>query len=79
MDTYPLLETVDSPADLRKVDRSQLPQLVRELRAFLLKSVASTGGHLSSNLGPVELKVALPYAFGTPRDRIGWDVGPQTC
>ncbi|MFI4888529.1 MAG: 1-deoxy-D-xylulose-5-phosphate synthase N-terminal domain-containing protein, partial [Burkholderiales bacterium] len=59
MDTWPLLETIESPADLRKVDRSQLPQLVRELRAFLLRSVAGTGGHLSSNLGTVELTVAL--------------------
>ncbi|HEY3564338.1 MAG TPA: 1-deoxy-D-xylulose-5-phosphate synthase N-terminal domain-containing protein, partial [Casimicrobiaceae bacterium] len=48
MDTYPLLETIDSPADLRKLDRGELPQLARELRAFLLRSVASTGGHLSS-------------------------------
>jgi 1-deoxy-D-xylulose-5-phosphate synthase len=78
MDSYPLLETVEFPADLRKLDRSELPQLVRELRAFLLRSVASTGGHLSSNLGTVELTVALHYTFDTPRDRIVWDVGHQT-
>jgi 1-deoxy-D-xylulose-5-phosphate synthase len=78
MDTYPLLETIDSPADLRRLERAQLPQLVRELRAFLLRSVAQTGGHLSSNLGTVELSVALHYAFDTPRDRIVWDVGHQT-
>ncbi len=75
---YPLLATIDSPADLRQLDRGQLPQLVRELRAFLLQSVAKTGGHLSSNLGTVELTVALHYAFDTPRDRIVWDVGHQT-
>jgi 1-deoxy-D-xylulose-5-phosphate synthase len=78
MDTYPLLETIESPADLRRLERTQLPQLVRELRAFLLRSVSQTGGHLSSNLGTVELTVALHYAFDTPRDRIVWDVGHQT-
>ena len=75
---YPLLATIDSPADLRHLDRAQLPQLVRELRAFLLQSVAKTGGHLSSNLGTVELTVALHYIFDTPQDRIVWDVGHQT-
>jgi 1-deoxy-D-xylulose-5-phosphate synthase len=75
---YPLLESIDSPADLRKLDRNQLRDLARELRAFLLYSVARTGGHLSSNLGTVELTVALHYAFDTPRDRIVWDVGHQT-
>ena len=70
MDTYPLLERIESPADLRRLDRSDLSQLVRELRAFLLRSVSQTGGHLSSNLGTVELTVALHYAFYTPRDRI---------
>ena len=58
--------------------RAQLPQLARELRAFLLDSVAQTGGHLSSNLGTVELTIALHYVFDTPRDRIVWDVGHQT-
>ncbi len=75
---YPLLTTIDAPADLRRLERAQLPQLVRELRAFLLQSVARTGGHLSSNLGTVELTVALHYTFDTPRDRIVWDVGHQT-
>ncbi|HEV2220714.1 MAG TPA: 1-deoxy-D-xylulose-5-phosphate synthase [Casimicrobiaceae bacterium] len=75
---YPLLATIDAPADLRRLERAQLPQLVRELRAFLLQSVARTGGHLSSNLGTVELTVALHYTFDTPRDRIVWDVGHQT-
>jgi len=75
---YPLLEKIDSPSDLRKLDRTQLRDLARELRAFLLYSVAKTGGHLSSNLGTVELTVALHYVFDTPKDRIVWDVGHQT-
>ncbi len=73
-----LLDRVASPADLRRLERADLPQLARELRAFLLASVSSTGGHLSSNLGTVELAIALHYAFDTPRDRIVWDVGHQT-
>ncbi|HYB51115.1 MAG TPA: 1-deoxy-D-xylulose-5-phosphate synthase [Burkholderiaceae bacterium] len=73
-----LLSQIDSPADLRRLDRSQLGPLADELRAFLLHSVASTGGHLSSNLGTVELAVALHYVFQTPDDRIIWDVGHQT-
>jgi len=72
------LEAIDAPADLRRLPRSDLPQLARELRAFLLDSVARTGGHLSSNLGTVELTIALHYVFDTPRDRIVWDVGHQT-
>jgi len=75
---YPLLDPIDSPAALRRLDREALPQLARELRAFLLTSVAQTGGHLSSNLGTVELAIALHYVFDTPRDRIVWDVGHQT-
>ena len=76
--TYPLLETVNSPADLRQLARTQLPSLAEELRTFLLHSVATTGGHLSSNLGTVELSVALHYVFNTPDDRLVWDVGHQT-
>ena len=76
--TYPLLETVNSPADLRQLARTQLPSLAEELRTFLLRSVATTGGHLSSNLGTVELSVALHYVFNTPDDRLVWDVGHQT-
>jgi len=76
--TYPLLELIDDPAALRKLDRAALPQLARELRAFLLASVGETGGHLSSNLGTVELTIALHYMFNTPHDRIVWDVGHQT-
>jgi len=75
---YPLLERIDKPADLRALDRGELRDLSRELRAFLLASVAQTGGHLSSNLGTVELTVALHYTFNTPHDRIVWDVGHQT-
>jgi 1-deoxy-D-xylulose-5-phosphate synthase len=78
MQSFPLLESIESPADLRRVDRAELPQLARELRAFLLQTVAQTGGHLSSNLGTVELTIALHYVFDTPRDRIVWDVGHQT-
>ena len=75
---FPLLERINSPADLRLLDRAQLHDLARELRLFLLQSVAQTGGHLSSNLGTVELTVALHYIFDTPEDRIVWDVGHQT-
>ena len=74
----PLLNTIDSPADLRKLLRSQLKTLSDELRSFLLDSVSKTGGHLSSNLGTVELTVALHYVFNTPEDRLVWDVGHQT-
>jgi 1-deoxy-D-xylulose-5-phosphate synthase len=73
-----LLNTINSPADLRALPRQQLGALADELRAYLLKSVAQTGGHLSSNLGTVELTVALHYVFHTPQDRIVWDVGHQT-
>ena len=73
-----LLETIHSPADLRQLDKSQLPQLARELRDFVVKSVSQTGGHLSSNLGTIELTVALHYIYDTPNDRIVWDVGHQT-
>ena len=75
---YPLLETIHSPADLRLLPRAQLKALADELRAYLLHSVSQTGGHLSSNLGTVELTVALHYVFSTPDDRLVWDVGHQT-
>src|SRR3954470_13663540 len=75
---YELLKTIDDPAALRRLERKQLPQLVEELRAYVLESVAKTGGHLSSNLGTVELTIALHYVFDTPEDRIVWDVGHQT-
>jgi 1-deoxy-D-xylulose-5-phosphate synthase len=73
-----LLQTINSPAELRAVPRHQLPALADELRSYLIQSVAKTGGHLSSNLGTVELTVALHYVFNTPHDRIVWDVGHQT-
>ncbi|MGE5622095.1 MAG: 1-deoxy-D-xylulose-5-phosphate synthase, partial [Bacillota bacterium] len=73
-----LLKLIDSPADLRRLPRTQLKPLADELRAFLLDSVSKTGGHLSSNLGTVELTIALHYVFNTPEDRIVWDVGHQT-
>jgi 1-deoxy-D-xylulose-5-phosphate synthase len=75
---YELLDAIEIPADLRQLDRRALPRLALELRAFLLESVSATGGHLSSNLGTVELTVALHYVFDTPHDRLVWDVGHQT-
>ncbi|MGH8673868.1 MAG: 1-deoxy-D-xylulose-5-phosphate synthase [Burkholderiales bacterium] len=75
---YDLLRTINDPADLRKLERKQLHLLADELRAFVLDSVSRTGGHLSSNLGTVELTIALHYVFETPEDRIVWDVGHQT-
>ncbi len=76
--TAELLARIRNPADLKKLDRSQLPQVAAELRQFVLNTVAQTGGHLGSNLGTVELTVALHYVFNTPHDRIVWDVGHQT-
>src|SRR5260363_327155 len=78
MTKYPLLKTIDDPAALRSLDRRALKQLADELRAFVLESVSRTGGHLSSNLGTVELTIALHYVFNTRHDRIVWDVGHQT-
>ena len=76
--SYPLLETINSPTDLRLLPRESLATLAEELRTFLIDSVARTGGHLSSNLGTVELTIALHYVFDTPDDRLVWDVGHQT-
>ena len=78
MTAYPLLDAIQHPAQLRALDRKQLPQLAEELRNFLVDSVSRTGGHLSSNLGTVELTIALHYVFNTPEDRLVWDVGHQT-
>ena len=75
---WSLLESIDSPADVRKLNTSQLKVLAKQLREFMLDSVASTGGHLSAGLGTVELTVALHYVFNTPYDRLVWDVGHQT-
>ncbi len=74
----PPLNTINSPSDLRKVPRAHLRALADELRAYLLESVSKTGGHLSSNLGTVELTVALHHVYNTPEDRLVWDVGHQT-
>jgi len=76
--SYALLKSIDDPGQLRALERKQLAQLATELRAFVLESVSKTGGHLSSNLGTVELTIALHYVFDTPEDRIVWDVGHQT-
>ena len=75
---YALLRSVNSPAELRLLERRELAQLAEELRAYIIESVSQTGGHLSSNLGTVELTIALHYVFDTPSDRLVWDVGHQT-
>ncbi len=74
---FPLLDNIDSPADLRQLPESSLEQVARELREFLLASVSQSGGHFAAGLGTVELTVALHYLFNTPDDRIVWDVGHQ--
>ena len=78
MSHTPLLDTVGSPQDLRRLDKKQLPQIAVELREFLLYSVGQTGGHFASNLGAVELTVALHYVYHTPEDKLVWDVGHQS-
>ena len=78
MTAFPLLDTINDPAALRKLERKQLLPLATELREFIVQSVSSTGGHFSSNLGTVELTIALHYVFNTPDDRLIWDVGHQT-
>ena len=78
MKSYPLLSRIERPADLRGLSRAELEQLAGELRGHVLESVSQTGGHLSSNLGTVELTIALHYVFNTPHDRLVWDVGHQT-
>ncbi|WP_297527984.1 1-deoxy-D-xylulose-5-phosphate synthase [Thiohalobacter sp.] len=75
---FPLLATIDSPADLRRLPEAELPALARELRAFLIDSVSRTGGHLAAGLGTVELTLALHYVYRTPEDRLVWDVGHQS-
>src|ERR671924_210296 len=77
MNKYPLLETIVSPKDLRKLPESQLVLLAAELRAFLLESVSRSGGHFAAGLGTIELTLALHYLFTTPEDRLVWDVGHQ--
>ncbi|HGO6965887.1 TPA: 1-deoxy-D-xylulose-5-phosphate synthase [Neisseria meningitidis] len=78
MNPSPLLDLIDSPQDLRRLDKKQLPRLAGELRAFLLESVGQTGGHFASNLGAVELTIALHYVYDTPEDKLVWDVGHQS-
>ena len=75
---YSLLDSINSPAQLRKLEIKDLPEFAKQLRQFLVESVSKTGGHLSSNLGTVELTVALHYVFNTPHDQLVWDVGHQT-
>ena len=72
-----LLDTIDSPADLKRLTRAQLPQLAAEMRQRILEVVAKNGGHLASNLGSTELAIALHYLFDSPHDQIIWDVGHQ--
>ncbi|MEP6941280.1 MAG: 1-deoxy-D-xylulose-5-phosphate synthase N-terminal domain-containing protein, partial [Rudaea sp.] len=74
---YPRLSRIDSPADLRRFDEAELPAIARELREYLIESVASAGGHFGAGLGVVELTVALHYLYDTPVDRLVWDVGHQ--
>lgn len=78
MNPSPLLDLIDSPQDLRRLDKKQLPQVSAELREFLLESVGQTGGHFASNLGAVELTIALHYVYDTPEDKLVWDVGHQS-
>ncbi|HFC7147306.1 TPA: 1-deoxy-D-xylulose-5-phosphate synthase [Neisseria meningitidis] len=78
MNPSPLLDLIDNPQDLRRLDKKQLPQVAAELREFLLESVGQTGGHFASNLGAVELTIALHYVYNTPEDKLVWDVGHQS-
>ncbi|QSV46076.1 1-deoxy-D-xylulose-5-phosphate synthase [Geobacter benzoatilyticus] len=74
---YKLLDTINNPADLKNIPRQELPELAAEIRRFLIETVAQTGGHLASNLGAVELSIALHYCFDSPADKLIWDVGHQ--
>jgi len=74
---YPLLDTIDNPADLRRLPTAKLAELAQELRSFLIHSVSTRGGHFAAGLGTVELTIALHYVFNTPYDRLVWDVGHQ--
>ena len=74
---YPLLSRIETPEDLRKIPETELDDVARELRAYLIESVATSGGHFGAGLGVVELTVALHWLFDTPRDRLVWDVGHQ--
>ena len=76
-ETYPLLESIDTPADMRRLPAAKLGELAQELRRFLIHSVSTRGGHFAAGLGTVELTIALHYVFNTPYDRLVWDVGHQ--
>src|ERR1700722_5889067 len=76
-ESYPLLESIDTPADLRRLPAAKLAELAEELRRFLIHSVSTRGGHFAAGLGTVELTIALHYVFDTPYDRLVWDVGHQ--
>src|ERR1700710_59860 len=73
----PLLDRIRSPADLRELPQNELPALAEELRQFLIRTVATRGGHFAAGLGTVELTIALHYVYDTPDDRVVWDVGHQ--
>src|SRR6185437_15482293 len=75
--TYPLLDAIESPADLRQMPVAKLPEVAQELRQFLIHTVSTRGGHFAAGLGAVELAVALHYVYDTPHDRLVWDVGHQ--
>src|ERR1700728_4347145 len=76
-ENYPLLEAIDTPADLRRLPAAKLAELAQELRLFLIRSVSTRGGHFAAGLGTIELTIALHYVFNTPYDRLVWDVGHQ--
>jgi len=76
-DKYPLLSSIETPADLRRLPLGKLPELCAELRQFLIHTVSTRGGHFAAGLGTVELTIALHYVFDTPEDRLVWDVGHQ--
>ena len=75
--TYPLLDRVNSPSDLKKLNNHELKLLADDIRAFILEVISQTGGHLAAGLGTVELSISLHYVFNTPIDKIVWDVGHQ--
>ena len=74
---FPRLAAIDSPEDLRRLPEDELESLAGELRDYVVKTMANTGGHFAANLGTIELSIALHYVFNTPEDRIVWDVGHQ--
>ena len=76
-DHFPLLATIDSPADLKKLSIDQLPQVCDELRGFIIHELSTNPGHFASSMGAVDIVVALHYVFNTPDDRLVWDVGHQ--